>query len=196
MRTRTLPALAAVTILVLSMLHSETSRADLSTASYALSNNSRAAKEIELVEIYAGEVTSEFLYYLHTIIHLESDYDTQAVSSAGAVGIMQVMGPAVIDAAKFCGLPEPPLTSLLELEVNVVYGTCYLGLLLDKFEGDWYTTVVAYHGGYREAENLTTHRRINENTANYAIQVFYHLRNAPVSRRYTGPLPGRSTGGR
>jgi soluble lytic murein transglycosylase-like protein len=68
----------------------------------------------------------------------ESAYDANAVSSAGAGGIMQIM-PAT---ARFLGL-----SNLFDVRANVFAGTRYLRTLLDTFGGDLDLALAAYNAG-------------------------------------------------
>lgn len=68
----------------------------------------------------------------------ESDYDPNAVSTAGACGIMQIM-PAT---ARFLGLAD-----IFDARANIFAGTRYLRTLLDTFHGDLDLTLAAYNAG-------------------------------------------------
>ena len=85
--------------------------------------------------------------YVASVVLAESSYDAQAVSSAGAMGLMQIM-PATGEwiAGK---LEDEPfdVQRLYQPEVNLRYGCWYLRFLLDRYDGDMYTASTAYHQG-------------------------------------------------
>jgi soluble lytic murein transglycosylase-like protein len=68
----------------------------------------------------------------------ESSWNPNAVSQAGAGGIMQIM-PAT---ARFLGLAD-----IFDPRANIYAGTHYLRTLLDTFHGDLDLTLAAYNAG-------------------------------------------------
>ena len=72
------------------------------------------------------------------VIRAESDFDSQAISSAGAQGLMQLMPATAADLQM--GDPFNP-------EENIRGGVRYLRILLDLFERDLVLAVAAYHAG-------------------------------------------------
>ena len=85
--------------------------------------------------------------YVASVVLAESSFDAEAVSSAGAIGLMQIM-PATGEwiAGK---LEDEPfdVQRLYQPEVNLRYGCWYLRFLLDRYDGDMYTASTAYHQG-------------------------------------------------
>ena len=75
---------------------------------------------------------------LHAVIEVESNYNPDAVSSAGAVGLMQLM-PAT--SARF-GVVDArnPIS-------NITGGARYLRYLIDLFEQDLQLVLAAYNAG-------------------------------------------------
>lgn len=181
-----------LTLAILLISVRSTATASTLTQLYATKYTSNL-RLIERIEKQAGDVGDEFLYYLHTLIHVESNYNTQAFSSKGAVGLMQITGLAVQDAALHCRLAIPPASDLLYVGPNVVYGTCYLGLLLDKYDGDWYSVLTAYHGGFAAAKRLSKGQLIGRETSNYVLKILYLLRDQPATTHYHGEFPGGRT---
>lgn len=80
--------------------------------------------------------------YLTAIMHVESAFDPDAVSRAGATGLMQIM-PAT---ARRFGVTEPH-TQLRDPEINVETGARYLNYLRGLFNDDWYLITAAYNAG-------------------------------------------------
>ena len=85
--------------------------------------------------------------YVASVVLAESSFDAEAVSSAGAIGLMQIM-PATGEwiAGK---LEDEPfdVQRLYQPEVNLRYGCWYLRFLLDRYDEDMYTASTAYHQG-------------------------------------------------
>ena len=99
----------------------------------------------EYVTVYAEAygVPEELVY---AVIRTESDFESGAVSSAGAVGLMQLMPDTfkwLTDEILFDHLESG---MLYDPETNVRYGTYYLSFLYDRY-GDWELALAAYNGG-------------------------------------------------
>ena len=84
--------------------------------------------------------------YVAAVALAESSLDAQAVSSVGAIGLMQIM-PSTGEwiAGKFD--EEFDVQSLYDPEVNLRYGCWYLRFLMDRYENDMRTASTAYHQG-------------------------------------------------
>jgi soluble lytic murein transglycosylase-like protein len=79
---------------------------------------------------------------LHAIAHVESRHNPQAVSPAGARGVMQVM-PAT---ARRFGVGDPE-QKLHDASTNVRAGAAYLRTLHNRFNGDLKLVIAAYNAG-------------------------------------------------
>lgn len=80
------------------------------------------------------------------LIYQESRYRTDAVSSSGARGLMQLMP----DTAKWVAARldlDYSQEKLKEPEYNIRLGTYYLGYLLDKYDGATELALAAYNAG-------------------------------------------------
>jgi soluble lytic murein transglycosylase-like protein len=75
------------------------------------------------------------------LIEVESHFDSYAISSAGAQGLMQVM-PFWKDEI---GRPEDNLT---HIETNLRYGCRILQFYLKKEDGNWMEALARYNGSY------------------------------------------------
>ncbi len=79
-------------------------------------------------------------------IYTESKFDAGARSSAGAVGLMQLLPGTAKGIAERTGGDRFVVSDLLDPELNVRYGSWYLRNLLDRYE-DLETALAAYHAG-------------------------------------------------
>ncbi len=101
----------------------------------------------ELIGQYAKEYNIPE-YVIYAVIKTESDFDPNAKSSAGAVGLMQMI-PSTFEwltGDEHLG-EHLPVSSLTEPEVSIRYGTYYLQYLYRKFDYNWDTVFAAYNGG-------------------------------------------------
>ena len=98
------------------------------------------------VEKYAAEynVPSSVVY---GVIKVESDFDPDAVSSVGAIGLMQMLPDTFSWLSSSEHLDENlPITSLYDPETSIKYGVYYLKYLHEKFQ-NWDAAIAAYNGG-------------------------------------------------
>lgn len=78
----------------------------------------------------------------------ESGGKVDAVSSANALGLLQLMLPTAVERARLLQLPEPSRADLLsDGELNVRLGAAYLRWLQGRFDGDLEQMLVAYNAG-------------------------------------------------
>ena len=86
-------------------------------------------------------------YVILAVINVESGFDPKAVSTAGAIGLMQMVPSTFTWLSSFEHLDENlPVDELYNPEVSIRYGTYYLRYLFEKFY-NWDTVFAAYNGG-------------------------------------------------
>ncbi len=99
------------------------------------------------VDKYSAEygVNDELIY---AIIKTESNFEPNAESSAGAVGLMQLM-PETFEwlQSYYNGEVTMYSESLYEPETSIKYGTMFLGYLLSIYGSSEETAVAAYNAG-------------------------------------------------
>jgi len=76
--------------------------------------------------------------FIRAVIKVESDYDPNVVSWAGAQGLMQLMPET---AARM------EVTDPFDPRQNILGGTRYLRYLANLFQGDLVLTIAGYHAG-------------------------------------------------
>jgi|GEM_PF-1650553 len=81
---------------------------------------------------------------IHAVIQAESGYDKNAVSKAGAVGLMQIMPRTGRYIADLMGL-EFNIDMLVDPYYNINMGTFYLSRLMQRFELN--NAIAAYNAG-------------------------------------------------
>ena len=84
---------------------------------------------------------------IYAVIRQESLYRADAGSSAGALGLMQLLPTTARRAARRWGLKEPARTDLLLPSVNVPVGAAELKSLVDRFDGQTLLATAAYNAG-------------------------------------------------
>ncbi|HJS67124.1 MAG TPA: transglycosylase SLT domain-containing protein [Nitrospiraceae bacterium] len=86
-------------------------------------------------------------YLVAAIIREESQYDRQAVSRVGAIGLMQVMPGTANNVARRLGLPAVGRDDLFNQETNIQIGVHYVEQLLEQFSGNVALTIASYNAG-------------------------------------------------
>ncbi len=138
-------------------------------------------------------------YLVAALIRQESEFNPQAISSAKAYGLTQVLPSTGRQISRRAGVTGFTTSMLLQPEPNIKIGTYYLRTLLDQHGGDWEKTLASYNAGksradlwsswaeYREPAEFVESVPFTE-TRNY-IQIV--LRNAEVYRRLYSGANGR-----
>lgn len=108
----------------------------------------------EYITVYAEKYgIPETLVY--AVVRTESKFDSGAVSSAGAVGLMQMLPDTfkwLTDEILFDHFDSG---MLYDPETNIRYGTYYLSRLYDRY-GRWDLALAAYNGGVGNVDKWLT----------------------------------------
>ncbi len=83
---------------------------------------------------------------LAAVIYQESKFKADAMSSSGAIGLMQLLPDTAKGIALHTGGSKFRVKDLYDPEINVRYGAWYLRHLLDKY-GDEQDALAAYNAG-------------------------------------------------
>lgn len=116
--------------------------------------------------------------FVMAVIRTESHFDPVAVSSQGAVGLMQIMPstglwlwPQVFPTSAF------DVTDLANPATNIRIGTFYLALLRHRFGGDLSMALAAYNGGGTNVEKWAKSTKTSKET-------FLEAVNFPETRNF------------
>jgi soluble lytic murein transglycosylase-like protein len=126
---------------------------------------------------------------LQALVATESGFDTVAVSSKGAIGLMQVMP----DTARRFGVDSDRWRSveakLADPKININLGTRYLRLLMDMFPGKLDLALASYNAGEGAVQRAGNEVPNYKETQNYV---------ATVGELYAAlkPVPPKSPAGR
>lgn len=113
----------------------------------------------EVVSIYAEkyEVEENLIY---AVIKAESNYNKDAVSHKGAIGLMQIMEETAKDVAnKYKIVSIDTKEEIINVQNNINIGTKYLQILLEKYKNKE-LAVAAYNAGTGTVDNWIEERVI------------------------------------
>ncbi|MCD8158189.1 MAG: lytic transglycosylase domain-containing protein [Clostridiales bacterium] len=79
-------------------------------------------------------------------MNTESHFDENAVSSAGAAGLMQLMKPTADWAAEEIGIEDYSYENIKDPKLNIEIGCWFLNSLIYRY-GDLETALCAYNAG-------------------------------------------------
>jgi len=108
-------------------------------------------KNQNLIRIYS-EKYSLTEVMVASVINIESRYDKNSVSDAGAIGMMQLLPSTAMDCADRLDI-EITEDDLYDEKINIELGCFYLSYLLNLFEGNITNSLCAYNWGLGNVKN-------------------------------------------
>jgi peptidoglycan lytic transglycosylase len=113
----------------------------------------RTRYPLEYAHIVRGHARNHDLdpALLAAVVYVESRFDPNARSEAGAVGLMQLLPATAKGIALRTGGTRFVVADLRDPEINVRYGSWYLDHLRDQY-GDTKLALAAYHAGQGNVE--------------------------------------------
>ena len=140
-----------------------------------------------LVDTYAKkyDINTSVIYAL---IRSESFFDKEIVSSAGAVGLTQLMSPTAGEIAQKLKLKDYELT---DPETNIMFGTYYLSELIRRGEGSLLRAFFSYNAGFRKVTTWLNSSMLEFGKSS-SLDMDLFLETVPVSetREYGRKLIG------
>ncbi len=88
-----------------------------------------------------------------SIIHVESKFDTNAVSNKDAYGLMQITYDTYDFVSERIGLEDVEFSDMAIEDINIMIGTYYYKYLLDLFNGNVENALCAYNAGPTNVQN-------------------------------------------
>jgi soluble lytic murein transglycosylase len=124
---------------------------------------------------------TEFIY---GVMRQESLYRSDAISPAGARGLLQLLPETARRIARSIKKPKPQPEDLFKPEVNIILGASQLRLLTDKFNGMRMMALAGYNAGPNAARRWQPDRPIDSDiwvenipyneTRGYVQRVLWH----------------------
>ncbi len=90
-------------------------------------------------------------FLVMAVIKAESNFDPNAISKVGAIGLMQLMPQTADYIAKKLGYIDYQIS---DPSMNIEMGCWYLSNLLETYKGDIQSVLAAYNGGNYAKEQL------------------------------------------
>lgn len=104
-------------------------------------------RELAALLVHEGARYSVDPWLLAAVIEVESAYRSDAVGSAGEIGLMQILPGTGRRVAQSLDIPDFSQASLFDPETNVRLGAALLGQLLAEHRGDVVAALTAYNTG-------------------------------------------------
>ncbi len=89
---------------------------------------------------------------IYAIIRQESGFNDNAVSTAGALGLMQLMPSTASSVAKHAGIPYLDQRQLFLTAKNIAIGAAYLKQLMQQFNQNLILVTAAYNAGPKQVK--------------------------------------------
>ena len=90
--------------------------------------------------------------WIYGVMRKESVFKADAVSSADAIGLLQLLPATAKLVAKRFQQPAPSRDQLFDPTINLPLGALHLRELVDQYQGRWIQALAAYNAGPRAAD--------------------------------------------
>jgi len=139
-----------------------------------------------LLERLARQHNLELPFVL-AVIRIESNFNPNAISSSGAVGLMQLMP----DTARELGLKVPAYKNIkkpnrnprvderFDPKKNIAGGIAYLRQMIDKYDGNYVLALSAYNAGPGRVIKTVPEIRQTERHVGKVLNYYYEYKNSP-----------------
>jgi soluble lytic murein transglycosylase len=97
--------------------------------------------------LHWGRQTSVDPYLLMGIARRESAYNPDALSPAGARGLMQIMPGTATQLSRQLGIRDPGPYGVLDPALNIRLGSTYIRDMIDRYQGNRLAAAAAYNAG-------------------------------------------------
>lgn len=115
---------------------------------------------------------------LLAVIRQESAFSKDAVSSAGALGLMQLMPATAKNVAKKLGMKYDRDRLTQDPDYNIMLGRGYIDQMLDRFNGSYVLAIASYNAGPNRAEEWM---RQYGDPRDYGVDVIDWVESIPFS---------------
>lgn len=89
---------------------------------------------------------------VYAVIKQESNFDENAESFAGAMGLMQILPATAREVAGELNSIDETTLDLSDEETNIQIGVKYLASLIKRYDGNIYIAIAAYNAGLGNAD--------------------------------------------
>lgn len=100
-------------------------------------------------------------FLVYSMIKAESSFKPQAISHAGAKGLMQLTDSTGKWIAKKLAIKDFDINELYVPETNIMFGCWYMKWLIQQYKGDVELAVVAYNSGLGKVNEWLKNDKIN-----------------------------------
>lgn len=104
--------------------------------------------QVEAAALLSGAPST----WIYGVMRKESVFKPDAVSSADAIGLLQLLPSTAKLVAKRFQRPAPSREQLFDPAINVPLGALHLRELADQYQGRWIMALAAYNAGSRAAD--------------------------------------------
>lgn len=130
-------------------------------------------------------------YLVAAVIDTESDWDADAESSKGALGLMQLMPETAADMAEW-GLVDSSVydeDDLSDPATNIEYGCAFLAYLLEYYNGSTDKAVAAYNAGMGNVDEWLQEESVLTGAITFPETQAYLARVTTARTRYEELYP-------
>lgn len=115
---------------------------------------------------------------IHAIARQESQFDREALSPAGAHGLMQLMNPTAREQAGKIGLPWEPSRLVTDPTYNITIGASFIDRQIAYYQGSYVLAIASYNAG---PGNVNKFIRANGDPRQPGVDMIDWIEAIPIS---------------
>ena len=125
---------------------------------------------LKYIDIITKEASKNNIdpYLLLSVVKIESNFNPNATSNKGAKGLMQMIYSTALEVNQKLKIYDTiSEDELYDVDFNLTIGADYLGMLIKRYNGNYYLAICAYNAGLGNVDKWIENGIVSENLDDY-----------------------------
>lgn len=125
---------------------------------------------LKYIDIITKEASKNNIdpYLLLSVVKIESNFNPNATSNKGAKGLMQMIYSTALEVNQKLKIYDTiSEDELYDVDFNLTIGADYFGMLIKRYNGNYYLAICAYNAGLGNVDKWIENGIVSENLDDY-----------------------------